>query len=58
MICVKSCPVTAIYKKNKKLYITPKKCIKCFCCHEMCPLGMIELKRTIVAKLLFFRRRK
>jgi uncharacterized protein (DUF362 family)/NAD-dependent dihydropyrimidine dehydrogenase PreA subunit len=43
--CFNSCPPKAIYKYNDKLKIDYNKCIKCFCCHELCVHNAVKLKR-------------
>jgi len=52
-ICITSCPVKALSMKEQKIYLDPKKCIKCMCCHEMCPSGMVYLKKGLLAKIIF-----
>ncbi|HOT39959.1 MAG TPA: 4Fe-4S binding protein [Candidatus Syntrophosphaera thermopropionivorans] len=29
-----------------------KKCIKCLCCHEMCPYEAIDIHKTLLAKMV------
>ena len=36
-ICVKECPVGAIFIKDKKAVIDMEKCIRCGRCHDICP---------------------
>jgi len=36
-ICIKECPVNAIYMKNGKAEIDMEKCIRCGKCHDICP---------------------
>ena len=31
--------------QNGKAKIDPAGCIRCFCCHEMCPVKAIEVRR-------------
>ena len=61
-VCVKACPVEALSSNvaaisnrlaEKKIILNKKKCIKCLCCHEMCPSSAIYLKKGILAKLIF-----
>ena len=45
--CVNICSVQAIHvspKDPKKIILNSKKCIHCFCCHEVCPNNAIEIK--------------
>jgi len=50
-ICVKSCPVNAIRLKDKAAVIDYNKCIRCYCCHEMCPHHSIELSKSVIYKI-------
>ena len=52
-ICVKCCPVNALKVENKKILLDKKKCIKCLCCHEMCPHSAVYLKKSLLASLIF-----
>jgi len=36
-ICIKECPVNAIFIKNGKAKIDMEKCIRCGKCHNICP---------------------
>lgn len=52
-ICIKSCPVKAITRKPGELpIINPEKCIKCMCCHEMCPHHAIDIIKSPLVKLI------
>lgn len=50
-ICQKSCPPSAI-TMSPFPQIDKNKCIKCFCCHELCRYGAVELKTSLVGRLL------
>lgn len=51
-ICVKSCPVKAInWQADGFPLIDVDECIKCMCCHEMCPHHAIDIKRSLTAKV-------
>lgn len=56
-ICVKSCPVEGKAIRMKKRsgksvpYYDHKKCIKCYCCQEMCPQKAISLSTPLAEKL-------
>jgi uncharacterized protein (DUF362 family)/NAD-dependent dihydropyrimidine dehydrogenase PreA subunit len=43
-ICAESCPGKALEIKNKKAVLSKKKCIKCYCCHELCRIEAIDLR--------------
>ncbi|MGA1842583.1 MAG: DUF362 domain-containing protein [bacterium] len=51
-ICVKSCPQKAIGLVDNISKINYSKCIRCYCCHELCPYESIMLKRSFGLKLL------
>ena len=40
-------------KKDKKLipYFDYKKCMRCFCCHEICPEKAIKLEKPFLMKM-------
>lgn len=50
MMCVNSCPAKAIDGKSFK--INKNKCIMCFCCRELCKYNAVELKESLLRKLL------
>lgn len=45
--CARACPKHTITVENRKAFIHHGPCIKCYCCHEMCRLKAIELKKKI-----------
>ena len=53
--CVRSCPqgtigVRTLKNGRKKAKIDPEKCIKCYCCQELCPFGCVEIvKNPLIA---------
>jgi uncharacterized protein (DUF362 family)/Pyruvate/2-oxoacid:ferredoxin oxidoreductase delta subunit len=42
-ICLNHCPPQAISEANGKMVIDRRKCISCFCCHELCTNDAIEI---------------
>jgi uncharacterized protein (DUF362 family)/NAD-dependent dihydropyrimidine dehydrogenase PreA subunit len=40
--CKNVCPVNAISVKERKCCIDPERCVKCYCCVETCPHGIIK----------------
>jgi len=52
-VCVKSCPTKALSIVRKKVRLENHKCIKCLCCHEVCPSSAVYLKKNIVARMVF-----
>jgi uncharacterized protein (DUF362 family)/Pyruvate/2-oxoacid:ferredoxin oxidoreductase delta subunit len=48
--CVKICPVNAISEhpvKNNYIVLTDKKCIRCFCCSEVCIYDGVRIRRKV-----------
>lgn len=52
--CQAVCAAGALVHNNKKLKFNYKKCIRCYCCHEMCPVHAIKFKDGILLKLMKF----
>ena len=50
--CFKVCPAKAITMVDKKPVIDYKKCIRCFCCQEFCPIGAMKVRRTGLSRLM------
>jgi len=46
-VCAKNCAGDAITLKGGKAVIDYGKCIRCYCCHELCPHGSVSLTRSI-----------
>lgn len=49
--CAQSCPPQVISISDRRARIDRSSCIRCYCCHEMCPQGAIQLKRGGAARL-------
>ena len=49
--CAESCPVQTIRKEGAVCRIEDKRCIRCMCCHELCPESSIEIKLSFLARL-------
>ncbi len=45
-LCIKHCPVNAI---NQDRNINYFKCIRCFCCQELCPYQAVKTKKPIIS---------
>ncbi len=41
--CARACPAHAIVVQNGKARVQPGGCIRCYCCHELCPVRAIEI---------------
>ncbi|HJJ37472.1 DUF362 domain-containing protein [Methanocorpusculum parvum] len=50
--CVRICPVGAAVMKDRKAGFDHSKCIRCYCCHEMCQYHAIEMKRSAAGRFL------
>ena len=50
--CAAICAAGALRHENKHLYFDYGKCIRCYCCHEMCPVKAIEFKESALVKLV------
>ena len=50
--CIEICPVSAIHKSDKTVYIDYNKCVSCFCCHEICSFNAIKIKKSFLSTLL------
>ncbi|MDR3076266.1 MAG: DUF362 domain-containing protein [Synergistaceae bacterium] len=50
--CAAMCQAGAITQDGKKIAFDYKKCIRCYCCHEMCPVNAIEFKDGLMRKLM------
>jgi len=51
--CIRICPVNAISmhsEKNNWVVLTDSKCIRCFCCSEVCRYHAVEIRRKIVGE--------
>jgi uncharacterized protein (DUF362 family)/NAD-dependent dihydropyrimidine dehydrogenase PreA subunit len=53
-VCRDGCPVKAITltKGEKMPVIDRSKCIKCMCCHELCPFSAIVVHKRFLARLM------
>jgi len=48
--CIDICPVNALYfddKKNNTVLINDTKCIRCYCCSEVCRDRAVDIKRKL-----------
>lgn len=49
--CWKYCPAGAITKGKKKVEFDYDKCIRCYCCIEVCPHAALKAKETLPGKI-------
>lgn len=50
--CAESCPAKAIAIENRKARISYKKCIRCFCCQEMCRFCAVKIHKNFLLRLV------
>ena len=50
--CEAVCAAQALKHENKHLHFDYSKCIRCYCCHEMCPVKAIEFKSSKLVSLV------
>ena len=51
-LCVDNCPAQTIVRVEGKAQISLRDCIRCYCCHELCPEHAIELRKPLLARAL------
>ena len=57
--CLKFCPADAITREGNTLAFAYDRCIRCYCCVEICPQGALHARETPAGKLArqFIRRK-
>ncbi len=50
--CARHCPVEAITIVNRVAQMNLDKCIRCYCCHELCPETAVLLRRPWLGRTL------
>lgn len=50
--CIASCPPKALGRAGKGLLFDYGKCIRCFCCQEVCPSGAISIRPGWATRLM------
>ncbi|MBR0256132.1 MAG: DUF362 domain-containing protein [Synergistaceae bacterium] len=55
--CANICAAGALRHENRRLYFDYGKCIRCYCCHEMCPVKAIKFKESGLVRLVNMIRR-
>lgn len=50
--CAAVCAAGALRHENRHLYFDYGKCIRCYCCHEMCPVKAIEFRESRLVKFV------
>lgn len=49
--CATHCPAKAITIKKGKARVAQKKCIRCYCCQELCPFNAVRFKKPVFYRL-------
>jgi len=50
--CMRACPRNAIRSRADRPVVDYGKCIRCYCCHEICPADAISLQRSFGGKIV------
>jgi len=50
-VCVKGCPPQVIRIEGKKLVFDYSRCIRCFCCRELCPDAALAVKKGVLLRI-------
>lgn len=50
--CATHCPAKAITVSDKKAHIAQKKCIRCYCCQELCPFDAIRFRKSLLYRFV------
>lgn len=50
--CWQYCPAKAITNDREKIHFDYDKCIRCYCCIEVCPFGSLKAKETMAGKAM------
>ncbi|KJS83522.1 MAG: iron-sulfur protein [Peptococcaceae bacterium BICA1-8] len=50
--CARHCPPKALIIEDKFPKLNLEECIRCFCCQELCPHKAVQVKRSVLGKLL------
>ena len=53
--CARHCPVEAIQVVDGVAQMDTRKCIRCYCCHELCPELAVELRRPWLGRVVLGR---
>jgi uncharacterized Fe-S center protein len=49
--CSELCPALAITIEGRLAHVDLKKCLRCYCCHELCEFDAVELDRPLLLRL-------
>lgn len=51
--CARNCPAKVITMRDGRPYVSLDRCIRCFCCQEVCPQKDVEIRRPWLNRTLF-----
>ncbi len=51
-VCLMTCPQQVITVEKERLKIDTRRCIRCFCCQELCPRGAMKTRQGWLQKRL------
>lgn len=51
--CAANCPPKIIVMDNRRPQVDLQSCIRCFCCHELCPHKAVDIRKPLLGRLLF-----
>ena len=49
--CALHCPPQAMHIEGGRVHIDDKKCIRCYCCQELCPENAVQLNEGLLLKV-------
>ncbi len=50
--CATHCPAKAITVKEGKACVAQNKCIRCYCCQELCPFDAVRFKKSLLYRFV------
>ena len=50
-VCVRGCPPQVIRIEGKRLVFDYNRCIRCYCCRELCPEAALDVRKGILLKI-------
>jgi uncharacterized protein (DUF362 family)/ferredoxin len=50
--CARHCPVDAIQIVDRRARMDTGRCIRCYCCHELCPETAVMLRKPLLGRVL------
>ena len=50
--CERACPTGAIVVRQRLAVVDDGSCIRCYCCHELCPENAVDLEPALLGRLV------